>query len=53
MVNDLISIITCYIAKLYGSEEGKTIQKAIQKSIQEIKDERDENSENNDTSSII
>ena len=53
MVNDLISIITCYIAKLYGSEEGKTIQKAIQKSIQEIKDERDENSENNDTSGII
>ncbi|MDD4679242.1 MAG: IS607 family transposase [Tissierellia bacterium] len=53
MVNDLISIITCSIAKLYGSEGGKKIQKAIQKSIQEIKDERDENSENNDTSSII
>ena len=53
MVNDLISIITCSSAKLYGSEGGKKIQKAIQKSIQEIKDERDENSENNDTSSII
>ena len=53
MVNDLISIITCSSAKLYGSEGGRKIQKAIQKSIQEIKNERDENSENNDTSSII
>ena len=53
MVNDLISIITCSSAKLYGSEGGRKIQKAIQKSIQEIKDERDENSENNDTSGII
>ena len=53
MVNDLISIITCFSAKIYGSRGGKKIQKAIQKSIQEIKDERDENSENNDTSSII
>ena len=53
MVNDLITIITCFSAKIYGSRGGRKIQKAIQKSIQEIKDERDENSENNDTSSII
>ena len=53
MVNDLITIITCFSAKIYGSEGGKKIQKSIQKSIQELKKERDENSENNDTSSII
>lgn len=53
MVNDLISIITCFSARLYGSRGGRKIRKAIQKSIQEIKNERDENSENNDASSII
>ncbi len=53
MVNDLISIITSFSAKIYGSRGGRKIQKAIQKSIQELEKERDENSENNDTSSII
>jgi predicted site-specific integrase-resolvase len=53
MVNDLISIITSFSAKIYGSRGGRKIQKAIQKSIQELEKERDENSENNDTSSIV
>lgn len=53
MVNDLISIITSFSAKIYGSRGARKIQKAIQKSIQELEKERDENSENNDTSSII
>lgn len=53
MVNDLISIITCFSAKLYGSRGGRKVRKAIYISIQELENERDENSENNDTSSII
>jgi len=53
MVNDSISIITCFSARLYGSRGGRKIKKAIQKSIQELENERDENIENNNTSSII
>lgn len=53
MVNDLISIISSFSARLYGSRGGRKIKKAIKKSIQELKNERDENSENNDTSSVV
>ena len=41
------------IAKLYGSRGGRKVKKAIQNSIQELENERDEGIENNNTSSIV
>ncbi len=52
MVNDLISVVTCFSARLYGSRGGKKIKKDIEKSIQELEKERGEKSENNYESSI-
>ena len=50
MVNDLISIVTCFSARLYGARGGRKVKKDIQKSIKEIEKKRDENSENNNES---
>ncbi len=50
MVNDLISIVTCFSARLYGSRGGRKVKKDIQKSIKEIENERGENSEDNNES---
>jgi Predicted site-specific integrase-resolvase len=50
MVNDLISIVTCFSARLYGSRGGRKVKQDIQKSIQELEKERGENSENNNKS---
>ncbi|WP_204377974.1 hypothetical protein [Clostridium ljungdahlii] len=40
MVNDLISIVTCFSARLYGARGGRKVKKDIQKSIKEIEKER-------------
>lgn len=50
MVNDLISIVTCFSARLYGARGGRKVKKDIQKSIKEIEEKRDENSEDNNKS---
>lgn len=52
MVNDLISVVTCFSARLYGARGGKKIKKEIEKLIQELEKERGENSENNNEGSI-
>ena len=52
MVNDLISIVTCFSARLYGARGGKKIRKDIKNSILEIEKERGENSKDNNESSI-
>ncbi len=44
MVNDLISIVTYFSARLYGARGGKKIRKDIRNSIFEIEQERGENS---------
>ena len=52
MVNDLISVVTCFSARLYGSRGGRKIKTDIEKSIQELEKKRGENIENNNESSI-
>lgn len=51
MVNDLISVVTCFSARLYGSRGGRKIKQDIQNSIKELEKERTENSENNNEGS--
>ena len=47
MVKDLISVVTCFSARLYGSRGGKKLKKDIEKSFQELEEERCVNRENN------
>ncbi|MCT8975202.1 hypothetical protein N4T77_01175 [Clostridium sp. CX1] len=49
MVQDLISVVTCFSARLYGSGGGRKVKKALE----ELELERQmENSENNDKSTF-
>jgi len=50
MVQDLVSVVTCFSAKLYGSRGGRKVKEDIQKSIQELEKERSTNSEDNHAS---
>jgi predicted site-specific integrase-resolvase len=50
MVNDLISVVTCFSARMYGARGGRKIKKDIEKTIKELEKERGENSENNNES---
>jgi predicted site-specific integrase-resolvase len=52
MANDLISVVTCFSARMYGARGGRKIKKDIEKSIQELSVERSEDSENSNESSI-
>ncbi|KAJ50180.1 putative site-specific integrase-resolvase [Clostridium tetanomorphum] len=52
MVNDLISVVTCFSARMYGARGGRKIKKDIEKSIKELSKKGDENSENNNESNI-
>ncbi|MDI9475668.1 MAG: IS607 family transposase [Natronincolaceae bacterium] len=53
MVNDLISIVTCFSAKLYGSRGAEIAKQDIEKTIKELEKQKEptkekgENSENN------
>ncbi len=47
MVKDLISIVTCFSARLYGARGGKRLKRVIT----ELEEERSENSESNNASS--
>lgn len=49
MVNDLISVVTCFSARLYGSRGGRKVKNALEKSLKEL--EGSENSETNYESS--
>lgn len=51
MVNDLVSLVTCFSARLYGSRGGRKIKKDIENSIKELEKERGEDSENNNEGS--
>ena len=53
MVNDLISVVTCFSARLYGARGGKKVKKAIKKSLLELEKERSEVIENNNKSSSL
>jgi predicted site-specific integrase-resolvase len=47
MVQDLVSVVTCFGARLYGSHGGRKVKEDIQKSIQELEKGRSKNTENN------
>lgn len=47
MVNDLISIVTCFSARLYGSRGGRKVKQDMQNSIKELEREMGEVCENN------
>lgn len=51
MVNDLISIVTCFSASLYGARGGRKVKNDIEKTIKELEKERGENGEDNNKSS--
>lgn len=53
MVNDLISIVTCFSTRLYGSRGGRKVKQDIEKSLKELQQERSENSieDNNESNS--
>jgi putative resolvase len=50
MVNDLISVVTCFSTRMYGARGGRKAKKDIEKTIKELEKERGENSENNNES---
>lgn len=50
MVNDLISVVTCFSVRLYGSRRRRKIKKDIEKSIHELEKERGEKCESNNES---
>jgi putative resolvase len=52
MVNDLISVVTCFSARMYGAMGGRKMKKDIEKSIKELSIEGCENSKNNTESNI-
>jgi len=48
MVNDLVSIVTCFSARLYGARGGKKLKQTVEKTLLELERERCDNSETND-----
>jgi predicted site-specific integrase-resolvase len=50
MVNDLISVVTCFNTRMYGARGGRKAKKDIEKTIKELEKERGDNSENNNES---
>jgi len=48
MVNDLVSIVTCFSARLYGVRGGKKLKQTVEKTLLELERERCDSSETND-----
>ena len=47
MVNDLVSIVTCFSARLYGVRGGKKLKQTVEKTLLELERERCDSSETN------
>lgn len=47
MVNDLVSIVTCFSARLYGARGGRKIKQMLVQTIEGLEQERGESDENN------
>lgn len=50
MVNDLVSIVTCFSARLYGARGGKKLKQVVEKTLLELERERSDSSETNNES---
>lgn len=47
MVNDLVSIVTCFSARLYGARGGRKLKQTIVQTLEILEQERGESVENN------
>ena len=50
MVNDLVSIVTCFSARLYGARGGRKLKQTIVQTLETLEQERGKSSENDDES---
>jgi len=50
MVNDLVSIVTCFSARLYGARGGRKLKQTIVKTLETLEQERGESVEDDDES---
>ena len=50
MVNDLVRIVTCFSARLYGARGGRKLKQTIVQALETLEQERGESNENNDES---
>ena len=50
MVNDLVRIVTCFSARLYGARGGRKLKQTIVQTLKTLEQERGESNENNDES---
>ena len=50
MVNDLVSIVTCFSARLYGARGGRKLKQTLVQTIETLEQERGESNENNNES---
>ena len=50
MVNDLVSIVTCFSAGLYGARGGKKLKQTVEQTLLELEQERCDSSENDNES---
>lgn len=53
LVNDLVSIVTCFSARLYGARGGRKLKQTIVQTLETLEQERGESNENNDESDSI
>ena len=51
MVNDLVSIVTCFSTRLYGARGGRKLKQTLVQTIEKLEQERGESDENDDESS--
>ena len=50
MVNDLVSIVTCFSARLYGARGGRKIKQTLVQTLEVLEQERGESDENDNES---
>ena len=50
MVNDLVSIVTCFSARLYGARGGRKLKETVVQTLETLEQERGEDNENHDES---
>lgn len=50
MVNDLVSIVTCFSARLYGARGGRKIKQVVVQTLETLEQERGEHDENDNES---
>jgi len=50
MVNDLVSIVTCFSARLYGARGGRKLKETVVQTLETLEQERGEGNENHDES---